>query len=65
MIQRTVEYPHRRRRVQGGKLHYMRAWRERGGLCLRVIVDPERRLIVSAYFDLSLGRRQYPRRTTT
>ncbi len=62
MIRRTVQYPHRCRSVAGGKVHYFRAWRERGGLYLRVIVDPARRRIVSAYFDQSLGRREYPRR---
>jgi hypothetical protein len=62
MIRRTVKYPHRRRREPGGKVHYLRAWRERGGLYLRVVVDPDRRRIVSAYFDRSLGRREYPRR---
>jgi hypothetical protein len=63
MICRTVQFPHRRRRAPGGKVHYFRAWRERGGLYLRVIVDPTRRRIVSAYFDRSLGRREYPRRS--
>ncbi|HZS03217.1 MAG TPA: hypothetical protein VFE37_31220 [Chloroflexota bacterium] len=62
MIRRTVQHPHRRRSVPGGKVHYFRAWRERGGLYLRVIVDPARRRIVSAYFDQSLGRREYLRK---
>ena len=61
-IRRTVQHPHRRRRVPGGKLHYLRAWRERGGLYHRVIVDPQRQQIIGAYFDMSLGRCQYPGR---
>jgi hypothetical protein len=64
IIRRTVQFPHRVRQAPDGTVHYLRAWPTYGGRYLRVVVNPWRRIIVNAFFDRRLGRRQYPREVT-
>jgi hypothetical protein len=60
-IRRTVRFPDRRRREPDGTVHYIKASRDFGGRYLRVITNPDRQLILTAFFDRRLGRRQYRR----
>jgi hypothetical protein len=62
-IRRTVRFPDRKPRRKGDTVHYVKAFRQYGGLYLRVVVNMGRQLIVTAFFDSDLGRRRYPRRT--
>ncbi len=61
VIRRAVEFPHRVQRRPDGTVHYIRAFREYGGRYLRVVANPQRRRLVSAFWDRRLGRREYRR----
>src|SRR5262249_6212746 len=65
-IRRTLRYPDRKRRLQSDLPEtepYMKATRDFGGRYLHVVVNHRRRLVMSAFFDSRLGRRQYGRRS--
>ncbi len=62
-VWRTIRHPDRvQRRMAQGTVHYWKASRDWDGRYLHVVINAQRRLVVTVFFDRRLGRRQYRRR---
>ena len=59
-VWRTIDTPNKKRKGDDDNMHYTKTIRERGGLVLHVVVDPEVQpnRIVTVFFDRRLGKKQ-------
>lgn len=50
-IWKTIEQPHMEIKVSDNELHLFKKIEEFGGKVLKVVVNPNKRLIITAFFD--------------
>ena len=56
-VYRVIDNPSVNIRVSDRERHYYGAIRERGNRCLKVVVNPLKGLIVTAYFDRGMRKK--------